>query len=350
MREDIARFCRNIVEALHDSWVSPEERRLREEAEAQQRAEQERREQEADAARRAVAEMRRMKDEAEAQRIVEERARQEAEAKRLADQEALQKQIEAEAQQRAEEERRAREVEQKRRSDQEQALANAKAADVVSAIDEFLAANPDGDLATEAKVLRQTLIARDTAYAEAMNTADPTLLSVFLDLYPKGKPADEVRRRLQRLKRPSRPSRRALLIVGVGVGVLGTGAATIILRRRDDSIRTFTGHTSMVRSVAFAADGRSALSGSYDQTLRLWDVTKGSTIRTLIGHTAEVSSVAIAPDGRTAVSGSWDKTLRLWDLASGSTVRVLMGHSESVYTLRLRPTAAPRCQEARTKR
>jgi len=40
-------------------------------------------------------------------------------------------------------------------------------------------------------------------------------------------------------------------------------------------------------------------------------------IRTFEGHTDWVSAVAVTPDGRRAVSGSWDQTLRLWDLENG---------------------------------
>jgi hypothetical protein len=81
-------------------------------------------------------------------------------------------------------------------------------------------------------------------------------------------------------------------------------------------IRTFSGHSNSVRSVAFAPDGRTALSGSFDKTLKLWDVATGREIRTFTGHSDWVTSVAFAPDGRTALSGSRDDTLRLWDLSS----------------------------------
>ena len=83
----------------------------------------------------------------------------------------------------------------------------------------------------------------------------------------------------------------------------------------------------MVTSVAIAPDGRTALSGSVDKTLKLWDLASGKELRTFTGHSDVVSSVAIAPDGRTALSGSWDKTLKLWDLASGKELRTFTGHS-----------------------
>jgi TIR domain/WD domain, G-beta repeat len=78
--------------------------------------------------------------------------------------------------------------------------------------------------------------------------------------------------------------------------------------------RSFTGHTSMVNSVAFSPDGRFALSGSHDKTLKLWDVGTAKELRSFTGHGSVVTSVAFSPDGRFALSGSHDATLKLWDL------------------------------------
>jgi hypothetical protein len=69
--------------------------------------------------------------------------------------------------------------------------------------------------------------------------------------------------------------------------------------------------------LAVLADGSRALSGSWDNTLRLWDLATGETLRTLEGHTSFVDAVAVLADGSRALSGSRDHTLRLWDLATG---------------------------------
>ena len=65
-------------------------------------------------------------------------------------------------------------------------------------------------------------------------------------------------------------------------------------------------------------DGKRALSGSDDRTLRLWDLKSGRELRRLEGHSLAVTAVAVLPDGRRALSGSHDGTLRLWDLEPGA--------------------------------
>nr|MDJ0705393.1 NB-ARC domain-containing protein [Leptolyngbyaceae cyanobacterium MO_188.B28] len=54
----------------------------------------------------------------------------------------------------------------------------------------------------------------------------------------------------------------------------------------------------------------------------------GPLIRTLSGHSDRVSSVAISPDGKQALSGSVDRTVKLWDLATGQALHTLSGHSD----------------------
>jgi WD40 repeat protein len=75
--------------------------------------------------------------------------------------------------------------------------------------------------------------------------------------------------------------------------------------------------------VAVTPDGRHVISGSDDNTLRVWDLETGQELRTLEGHTDTVSAVALTYDGRRAVSGSWDNTLRVWDLKDGKALVTL---------------------------
>ena len=88
-------------------------------------------------------------------------------------------------------------------------------------------------------------------------------------------------------------------------------------------LRRFEGHEDWVTSVAVLADGRRALSGSDDKTLRLWDLESGAELRRFEGHEYRVTSVAVLADGRRALSGSYDKILRLWDLDNGAELACL---------------------------
>ena len=78
--------------------------------------------------------------------------------------------------------------------------------------------------------------------------------------------------------------------------------------------RKLEGHTKQLHGAVFTPDGRRILSGSYDQTVRLWDVEGGQEVCRFLGHTNWVWGVAVSPDGRLGLSGSLDKTMRLWKL------------------------------------
>ncbi|MCV3214580.1 hypothetical protein OGM63_13835, partial [Plectonema radiosum NIES-515] len=95
-------------------------------------------------------------------------------------------------------------------------------------------------------------------------------------------------------------------------------------------IRTLTGHSSSVTSVAFSSDGKTVASGSYDNTIKIWDISTGKVIRTLTGHSSYVTSVAFSSDGKTVASGSYDNTIKIWDISTGKVIRTLTGHSSSV--------------------
>ena len=116
---------------------------------------------------------------------------------------------------------------------------------------------------------------------------------------------------------------------------------------------TLTGHSAAVNSVAYSPDGKQIVSGSDDNTVKVWDAQTGEEVNdhvlpsshhlllralvltfvliheqecTLTGHWGYVMSVAYSPDGKHIVSGSYDNDVKVWDAQTGKLVSVLLCH------------------------
>jgi len=77
--------------------------------------------------------------------------------------------------------------------------------------------------------------------------------------------------------------------------------------------KSLHGHGHFVSDVVISSDGQFALSGSWDGSLRLWDINAGKATQRFLGHKKDVLSVAFSVDNRQIVSASRDGTLRLWN-------------------------------------
>jgi WD40 repeat protein len=74
-------------------------------------------------------------------------------------------------------------------------------------------------------------------------------------------------------------------------------------------------------------DGLRVVSGSSDQTLRVWDLKKALEVATLHGHASGVTTCAVTPDEQHMISGSEDRTLKVWGLVTGREIATLLGHA-----------------------
>jgi len=100
-------------------------------------------------------------------------------------------------------------------------------------------------------------------------------------------------------------------------------------------IKELTGHQGLVWAVAFSPDGKQILTGSVDNTARLWD-NQGNLIKELTGHQGDLRAVAFSPDGKQLLTGSSDKTARLWD-NQGNLIKELTGHQNLVWDVAFSP-------------
>ena len=102
-------------------------------------------------------------------------------------------------------------------------------------------------------------------------------------------------------------------------------------------LNSFTGHQGGVRSAAFSPDGKIALSGGVDGTVKLWEVASGRELQSFVGHLGAVLSVAFSPEGKFALSGDSDGTVKVWEVANGRERRSFVGHRGGVLSVTFSP-------------
>ena len=106
----------------------------------------------------------------------------------------------------------------------------------------------------------------------------------------------------------------------------------------DGLLHTLTGHSESINCLAMSPDGQMLVSGSEDNTIKLWDLQAGELLSTLEGHEAGVKSVAMSPDGQMLASGGADRTIKLWRLSEiNAPTHTLTGHSDWVKCLAITP-------------
>ncbi|KAI7868339.1 quinon protein alcohol dehydrogenase-like superfamily [Spinellus fusiger] len=118
------------------------------------------------------------------------------------------------------------------------------------------------------------------------------------------------------------------------INVLMTGSYDKTIRvwnmESGELVRTLHGHTRCVRSLQF--DDAKLVTGAMDNTLKIWNWHTGQCIRTLEGHTGGVTSLHF--DSRILASGSTDHTIRVWNFEAGECC-TLTGHTEWVNSVRI---------------
>ncbi|KAM0259857.1 hypothetical protein ACHAQJ_003101 [Trichoderma viride] len=95
------------------------------------------------------------------------------------------------------------------------------------------------------------------------------------------------------------------------------------------SIRTFKGHENGVTCLQF--DHNILATGSYDTTIKIWNVETGECIRTLRGHTSTIRTLQF--DDAKLISGSFDKTIKIWNWHTGECISTLQGHTDGVLSI-----------------
>jgi F-box and WD-40 domain protein CDC4 len=101
-------------------------------------------------------------------------------------------------------------------------------------------------------------------------------------------------------------------------------------------VRRLTGHTHNVRQIS--CHGKTVVSGSYDKTVRVWNVYTGECQWVFTGHNQRVYSVVLDSKYNRCISGSMDQCVKMWCLDTGSLLLNLDGHTSLVGLLSLSPS------------
>jgi hypothetical protein len=86
-------------------------------------------------------------------------------------------------------------------------------------------------------------------------------------------------------------------------------------------------------TVQFTPDGKFVISGCPDNTFKMWEISTGNVVRTFTGHSDLVRSISISPDGKTAISCSMDKSIKIWDLNSINEIATLYSFENGWFTV-----------------
>ncbi|KAI7907669.1 quinon protein alcohol dehydrogenase-like superfamily [Cokeromyces recurvatus] len=102
-------------------------------------------------------------------------------------------------------------------------------------------------------------------------------------------------------------------------------------RNNNYKLTVLSGHTDGVMCVQFCDAINILMTGSYDKTVRIWNLESGELIRTLTGHTRCVRALQF--DEAKLVTASMDHTLKIWNWQTGKCIRTLEGHTGGVLSL-----------------
>ena len=114
------------------------------------------------------------------------------------------------------------------------------------------------------------------------------------------------------------------------------GGAIKIWTKNGRLLKTLTGHSGEVRSVAVSRNNNIIASASMDKTLKLWRQQDGTLIKTLNHFSQGVSTTAFSPNSHHIASGGFNNNIEIWNL-DGSLVKRLKGHNAEVRSIAFSP-------------
>ncbi len=120
--------------------------------------------------------------------------------------------------------------------------------------------------------------------------------------------------------------------------ILSQGENIIILNLDSNYISaSLSGHSSSVSAIALSRDYAVAASGSWDRSVKIWNVQDGRLLKTLNGHNDGVLSLSISPDGERIVSGGFDKKVNVWTVKTGTLLYSFTPSNDFIWKVSFSP-------------
>ena len=102
-------------------------------------------------------------------------------------------------------------------------------------------------------------------------------------------------------------------------------------------INSFEEHRLRINDIAVSPDENFFISAGDDKTIKLWNIEESRSLMTLEGHEEKINSIDISSEGRFIVSAGSDKTVRLWSAKTGECLKILKGYGAEITCVKFSP-------------
>ncbi|MBN2523970.1 MAG: WD40 repeat domain-containing protein [Bacteroidales bacterium] len=130
---------------------------------------------------------------------------------------------------------------------------------------------------------------------------------------------------------------RAIEITQVNNLFFGSGNDIKLIDMNNNTLAVFKGNSTHIWSLDYAPERNKIAAGSYDYTLKVWDVQTQEIEFILEGHEKSTLPVTFSPDEKYLVSGSLDRTVKVWNAKTGELMKSLEKHTDNIYDIEFHP-------------
>jgi WD40 repeat protein len=131
---------------------------------------------------------------------------------------------------------------------------------------------------------------------------------------------------------------RAIIVTQVNNIFLGAGSDIKMIDFNNKTLAVYKGNSTHIWSIGYAPERNKLVAGSYDYTIKVWDVATEESELQLEGHKKSTLPVAFSPDEKYIVSGSLDRTVKVWNAKTGELMKTLERHTDNIYDIAFHPT------------